>query len=143
MEKASGKSFTDKAAAANASWIEYRLTREILIRDFEKGRVAQADICDAQPELLRVASNIGQATDDGCPICKDATLVLVYFVFGSQLPRNGKPLAPGFELLSMMNKRPDASFYEVEVCTCCNWNFLMRTFEGAALKHKKRLPRKS
>ncbi|MCL5047720.1 MAG: DUF5318 domain-containing protein [Firmicutes bacterium] len=143
MEKASGRSFLDRVTDTNAAWIEYRLSREILVRDFEKGRISKADICDAQPELLRLAHHIGQSNGEKCPICKNNQVVLVYFMFGPQLPRSGKPVAPGFELLSMMKARPDANFYEVEICTGCNWNFLMRTFEGAALKHKKRQHSKS
>ncbi len=124
--------------AATPCWIEYRLARELVVRDFERGRVAQLDICDAHPELLRVANNLGQVTDDDCPICKINKVVLVYFAFGSQLPRGGKVLSPGDELKAMARSRPDASFYVVEVCTNCNWNFLMKMFEGAALKRRSK-----
>ncbi len=141
MARVSGPPPPDQMIETTPCWIEYRLARDVVVRDFEQGRIRQPDICDAHPELLRVANNIGQQTDDDCPICKTNKLVWVYFAFGAQLPRGGKPIIPGNELKSMVRARPDANFYVVEVCTGCNWNFLMKMFEGAALKRGQKLSR--
>src|ERR1700691_2896921 len=66
--------------------IEYRLARDSAVRDVRRGRRSRGEVCDAQPELLRVAQNLGQWTATDCPICEDAKLVNVAFAFGPRLP---------------------------------------------------------
>ena len=39
--------------------IEYRLMRESIVKEYRRGRLGRLDVCDAQPELLRVAKNLG------------------------------------------------------------------------------------
>ncbi len=115
--------------------VEYRLIRESIIREYRRGRLGRLDICDAQPELLRVAKHLGRQTDTDCPICEEAKLVHVSFAFGPHLPPNGRALGPG-ELLPITRRRPsgngatgaDVACYVVEVCTDCNWNHLLRMF---------------
>src|ERR1700722_936248 len=66
--------------------VEYRLVRNGVVRDVERGRTLKIDVCDAHPELLRAARNVGRPTDQACPICDDGALVMVTFVFGAKLP---------------------------------------------------------
>ncbi|HEV2361178.1 MAG TPA: DUF5318 family protein, partial [Acidimicrobiales bacterium] len=70
--------------------VEYRLQRDGIIREFQRGRLSRLDVCDAQPELLRVARNFGAETPTDCPICEGARLVHVSFVFGPRLPASGR-----------------------------------------------------
>ena len=44
--------------------------------EFRRGRLSKLDVCDAHPELLRAARNVGEARSEDCPICEDATLTL-------------------------------------------------------------------
>ena len=64
--------------------------RNGLVRQVERGRVQQIDVCDAHPELLRAARNVGRPTKEVCPICDDGRLVTVTFVFGAKLPPGGR-----------------------------------------------------
>jgi hypothetical protein len=112
--------------------VEYRLMRESVIREYRRGRLGRLDICDAQPELLRVARNLGRQTSTECPICEEAQLVHVSFAFGPHLPSSGRALAPG-ELGKLTRHRAELACYVVEVCTACSWNHLLRNFTvGAA-----------
>jgi hypothetical protein len=48
--------------------IDYRLARRQVLEQFRRGRVGRNEICDAHPELVRAARNVGQPTDEVCPI---------------------------------------------------------------------------
>ena len=70
--------------------VEYLLARNAVIREYRRGRLSRLDVCDAHPELLRAAGNLGRPTGDQCPICEEADLVDVTFVFGARLPAGGQ-----------------------------------------------------
>jgi hypothetical protein len=107
--------------------IEYRLIRESVVREFRRGRLGRLDVCDAQPELLRVARNLGRETTTECPICEEAKLVHVSFAFGARLPAQGRALTSG-ELAKLARSGDEIACYVVEVCTECSWNHLLRMF---------------
>lgn len=119
--------FWGSGSSPRAGRIEYRLVRESVVNDYRRGRLGRTDVCDAQPELLRVARNLGRQTATECPICEDADLVHVTFAFGPRLPASGRAVAPGD--LAKISRRPgELACYVVEVCTGCNWNHLLRMF---------------
>jgi hypothetical protein len=105
--------------------------RESTVREFRRGRLGRLDVCDAQPELLRVARNLGRQTSTACPICEEAQLVHVSFAFGPRLPASGRALSPG-ELGTLVRHRDGLACYVVEVCTECSWNHLLRMFPVGA-----------
>lgn len=107
--------------------IEYRLVRESVVREFRRGRLGKLDVCDAQPELLRVARNLGRETATPCPICEEHNLVHVTFAFGPRMPPSGRALGPG-DLAKLGRQRSELACYVVEVCTACAWNHLLRMF---------------
>src|SRR2546427_8596970 len=78
--------------------IDYRLARKHVVAEFKRGRLSRLDVCDAHPELLRAARNVGEATTQDCPICEEERLVLVSFVFGSRLPAHGRCISHRDEL---------------------------------------------
>ena len=39
--------------------IDYRLARRSRINAFKKGRLSRHDVCDAHPDLVRAARNVG------------------------------------------------------------------------------------
>jgi hypothetical protein len=132
----SGPQFsTGGAPATGLAQIEYRLARDGAIREFRRGRISRLDICDAQPELLRVARNLGRRTEADCPICEGTKLVDVAFAFGAGLPPSGRALASTTEMRSLAREMDDVAFYVVEVCTECSWNHLLRMFSG---RHARR-----
>lgn len=108
--------------------IDYRLARRHVVDEFHRGRLSRLDVCDAHPELLRAARNVGDPTDQECPICEDATLVLVSFVFGARLPPSGRCVSSRQELAKLARRPTELACYVVEVCPACSWNHLARTF---------------
>ena len=52
--------------------VEYLLARNAVVREYRKGRLSRLDVCDAHPELLRVARNLGRPSGEQCPICEES-----------------------------------------------------------------------
>jgi hypothetical protein len=116
------------AASHVSGQIDYRLARNSIVSEFRKGRLSRLDVCDAHPELLRAATNVGQPTREDCPICEEGKIVLVSYVFGSRLPPSGKCVTSQRELLKLTRGARELACYVVEVCPSCSWNHLSRTF---------------
>ena len=108
--------------------VEYRLVRNGLLRDVERGRTQKIDVCDAHPELLRAARNVGRRTRDQCPICIECNLVTVTFVFGAKLPAGGRCPGTVAELKELCRRPEPVLCYEVEVCPECAWHHLMKKY---------------
>ena len=108
--------------------IDYRLARQAVLSEFRKGRLARHEVCDAHPELVRAARECGDATSLTCPVCEDAKIVLVSYVFGPRLPAFGRCITSKRELQAIAKRSGSFSCYVVEVCPDCAWNHLARTF---------------
>jgi len=39
--------------------VDHRLARQALINEYRRGRLAREQVCDAHPELIRAATNVG------------------------------------------------------------------------------------
>ena len=63
--------------------VDHRLARRMLISQVRKGRLPLDQVCDAHPELIRAARNVGTQTSTPCPICEETDLKLVTYVFGT------------------------------------------------------------
>src|SRR5580704_19059503 len=96
--------------------VEYRLARNAVVSEFRKGRLSRLDVCDAHPELLRAARNVGKPSGEGCPICEEADLVDVTFVFGSRLPSGGRCVSSAAELNRLWRRKDPVVCYVIEVC---------------------------
>lgn len=108
--------------------IDYRLARQSVLSEFRKGRIARHEICDAHPELVRAAREVGEPSKLRCPVCDDANVVLVSYVFGPRLPAFGRCITSKKELQAIAKRSGEFSCYVVEVCPECAWNHLARTF---------------
>ena len=108
--------------------IDYRLARRAVISQFRRGRLARHEVCDAHPELRRAARECSEATDERCPICREADLVLVSYVFGPRLPAHGRCITSRAELRRFARRSGEFACYVVEVCPACAWNHLARSF---------------
>jgi len=108
--------------------VDYRLARQHLISEYRKGRLAQHEVCDAHPELVRAAREASQPSDRDCPICEEEKLVLVSYVFGPRLPSHGRCITTAKELKALSRRQGEYACYVVEVCPGCSWNHLARTF---------------
>jgi hypothetical protein len=108
--------------------VEYRLMRDAVVRDVRKGKVALDDVCDAHPELLRAARNVGRALGDECPICKTERTVQVTYVFGAGLPPGGRCPGTAAELERLRRRAEPVVCFDVEVCPGCAWHHLLRKY---------------
>ena len=107
--------------------IDYRLARQSVLSEFRKGRVARHEVCDAHPELVRAAREVGDVTSITCPVCEADKVVLVSYVFGPRLPAFGRCITSRRELQAIARRPGSFSCYVVEVCPSCAWNHLART----------------
>jgi hypothetical protein len=108
--------------------VEYRLVRDALVRDVRRGRIGVDDVCDAHPELLRAARNVGLPLDGDCPICEEARTVQVTYVFGAGLPAGGRCPGTANELERLRRRSEPVLCYDVEVCPACAWHHLLRRY---------------
>jgi hypothetical protein len=115
-------------AANVAGDVDYRLARNMVVSEFHKGRLSRLDICDAHPELLRAATNVGEETREDCPICEEVKVRLVSYAFGSRLPSSGTCVTSRQELARLAKGGRDVTCYVVEVCPACSWNHVARSF---------------
>jgi len=114
--------------------VDYTLAKRALLAQVRTGLLGRSDICDAHPELMRAAKNVGENSRRDCPVCSNAKLRLLAYVFGDGLKdQNGRvwPLDVG---LDMAADRPGSWCYVVEVCTECQWNHLSEAFVARAAR---------
>jgi hypothetical protein len=106
---------------------DYALARRAVLRDFRSGALTRLDVCDAHPELMRAAQNIGVEIRDQCPVCGESNLRLVSYVYGEKLKQaNGRAISDTSELLKLGASCDEFACYDVEVCLDCRWNHLQR-----------------
>jgi len=108
--------------------IDYRLARRMLISEYKKGRLDRHEVCDGQAELMRAARNVGEPSERKCPICEEAHVVLLTYVFGPRMPPGGRCVTTKKEVAALPRDGGDLAAYVVEVCPACKWNHLARTF---------------
>jgi len=121
-------------------FIDYRMAKRALVREVTRGTVRVEDVCDAHPELLRAARNVGTVTERRCPICLLAddradvprdeaqTLRTVTYVYGGDLNRrNGHVVWNREELEGLAASHQSFTAYVVECCLVCGWNHLVES----------------
>jgi hypothetical protein len=106
--------------------VDHRLARQHLINEYRRGRLAREQVCDAHPELIRAAKNVGTESTVSCPICEAANLRLVTYVFGARLPAHGRCVTTAKEMAVLDRRRDELSAYVVEACVECHWHHLRR-----------------
>ncbi len=97
-----------------------------MIIEYRKGRLRQDQVCDAHPELIRAAKNVGTPTDTPCPICDERELKLVTYVFGRRLPAHGRCVSSAEEMRALNRRRDELTAYVVEACVSCHWHHLRK-----------------
>jgi hypothetical protein len=111
--------------------VDYRLARRAALASVRQGSLDTADICDAHPELMRAAKNIGEKCDPVCPVCSHESLRLVTYVYGPGLKRdNGRVVYPREWLSELATRHEQFTCYVVEVCVDCAWNHLVRAYQA-------------
>jgi hypothetical protein len=112
--------------ATSRAVVDHRLERRALISEYRKRRITRDQICDAHPELIRAARNVGSETSVLCPICEEVKLVLVTYVFGARLPAHGRCVSTKADLAQFNRRADDVSAYVVEACVNCRWHHLLK-----------------
>lgn len=127
----SGRSFDPTAAppALQRPVVDYTLARRAALSSLRRGLIGTTDVCDAHPELMRAGKNIGEASDEKCPVCSHETLRRLSYVYGDELKTNsGRVVYPDEWLTELIEKYEQFTCYVVEVCIDCAWNHLLRSY---------------
>lgn len=117
--------------------IDHRLARRGLINEFKRGRVNRDTVCDAHPELIRAARNLGEPTNTVCEICEESQVVLLTYVFGHGLPKHGRLITEREEIAKLQRTGHDYAAYVVEVCPSCRWHHLLRVLPVSGSRRKR------
>ena len=120
---------TTRGASDGSAVVDYRLTRQQVVRQYRKGRLSREEVCDAHPELRRAALMASRPTSERCPICEDGELAHVTYAFGPRLPPGGRCITTTREMARLSRGRALVTCYVVEVCPDCAWNHLTRAFQ--------------
>ena len=107
--------------------INFRLARERTIMAYKSGEATRSEVCDAQRELMRNARECGMPVDRPCPICGKNSMVELLYVFGPRLPASGRCIVTNLDMDRIRSYSGEFTGYDVEVCTACKWNHLLRT----------------
>ncbi|MCA1707550.1 MAG: DUF5318 domain-containing protein [Actinobacteria bacterium] len=137
----SGRSFdpTKTPVAPSGPVVDYSLARRAVIASVRRGLLSTTDVCDAHPELLRAAKNIGEPSLNPCPMCSHEALRNVRYVYGEHLGRdNGRVVYPADWLSELVARHEQFTCYIVEICIDCMWNHLLRSYVAG---HKYRTSR--
>lgn len=104
--------------------VDYALDRRRALHALFNGGGLSSEACDADPYLLRAAKHHGEPADGPCPVCRDAGLVTVTYVYGDQLGPYAGRVRQTEDLATMATQFGEFAVYVVEVCGRCHWNFL-------------------
>ena len=116
--------------------IDYRLARRAVLRDWRRGKLTRIDVCDAHPDLVRAARNVGEESHLDCPICEKVKLRLVSYVYGDALKAaNGRCITSPVELATAPGGvRASGSGRPCDPAACAQ--------EPSSPRRSRRLPRR-
>lgn len=108
--------------------VSYKLARRARIRQLRSGMISRSDVCDAHPELVRVAIHHGVIRRGKCPVCYEKALCDISYVFGPRLPSHGRVITTEKDMERIQKRKGNFVCYVVEICTDCRWNHLARAY---------------
>lgn len=110
--------------------IDYALQRRNTLQALRRPQrtVSRADVCDADPLLVRAAMHHGEETTTPCPICAGHRMMNLNYVFGDQLGQYSGRIRSTAELEEMQNEFGEFTVRVVEVCLDCNWNHMIASY---------------
>ena len=105
--------------------VDYTLAKRSVLESWRRGALDRLDLCDAHPELIRAARNVGMDVQRACPVCGNRSLKQVRYVYGDQLKHlSGRVVYPTGWELELNRQFDEFRCYAVEVCVDCSWNHL-------------------
>ena len=126
-----------RTSSADGAVVEFGLVRNALLAKVAAGLLRYDDICDAHPELLRAARNVGRSSGELCPVCHDIELVEVTYVFGTRLPPGGTCPSTRSELAKLERREEPVQCYAVEVCVGCSFHHLIRKWSAGGRRPRR------
>jgi hypothetical protein len=117
--------------------VDHRLARRHLINEYRRGRLRIDQVCDAHPELIRAARNVGAESRATCPICQEVKLKLITYVFGTRLPSHGRCVSTAKEMAALNDRSDDLTAYVVEACVECKWHHLLRVIPVGGKRRRR------
>lgn len=132
-----------RTTTADGAVVEFGLVRHALLAKIAAGTLRASEVCDAHPELLRAARNIGRSTGEVCPVCRQVELVEVTYVFGARLPSGGTCPTSRAELLKLERRAEPVQCYAVEVCVGCSFHHLVRKWSAGGRPARRQIAKQS
>lgn len=123
--------------------VDYALRRRSTLHALT-GRVrsvTRAEACDADQLLISSAVHHGEPHPEPCPVCSDRRMMLLRYVFGSQLGQYAGRLRSRAELEEMQSEFGEFMVRVVEVCPSCGWNYMIESYllgDGVTRKPPRR-----
>lgn len=108
--------------------VDHALSRRAVLADVYAGRTSPGEVQDASPYLKSAAKRLGIETERTCPVCRKTKLHEVLWVYGDAIGDADGTSRTLAEVERLATERPDFAVYDVEVCTSCDWNHLVRTW---------------
>jgi len=108
--------------------VDYTLAKRATLAGLRGGRLSRRDVCDAHPDLVRAARNVGEAARGPCPVCAKDTLVHVTYAFGDALAHRSGRVWSSAAVADLRTAVDEFACYVVEVCPECAWNYLVQRY---------------
>ena len=112
-----------RGAGHGRGQVDHRLARQHLINEYRRGRLSQEQVCDAHPELIRAAKNVGTAST-AVPDLRGGPAAPRHVRLRARLPAHGKCVTTAKELRALDRRHEELSAYVVEACVACHWHHL-------------------
>lgn len=124
--------------------VDYALQRRATLEALRRPArtLSTADVCDADPMLIRAARYHGEPAEQVCPMCSSA-MVHLHYTFGDQLGQYSGRIKRIAELEKMEHAYGEFKVVVVEVCTACGWNHMITSYllgDGVPRKPPRRQP---
>ena len=108
-------------------WVSHGLDRMRVLRSLVDGSIGPTEAQDAPRSLIDSAEVLGFQRNEPCPVCGKPTLYGVYWVYGEQLGERSGTARAAAEITAFIDSGVHLDVHEVEVCTSCRWNHLVRS----------------
>jgi hypothetical protein len=110
--------------------VDYALQRRNALQALKRPQrsLDGADVCDADPLLVRAALHHGEESAVACPVCSTGRLVNLNYTFGDQLGQYSGRIKSTAELDQMQAEFGEFKVCVVEVCVDCGWNHMISSY---------------
>ncbi len=110
--------------------VDYALQRRNALQALKRPQrsLDGADVCDADPLLVRAALHHGEESAVSCPVCSNVRLANLNYTFGDQLGQYSGRIKSTAELDQMQAEFGEFKVCVVEVCVDCGWNHMISSY---------------